>query len=313
MLPAELSDALAVFPSLSLSARADFLRELFPILRPSELGLALDLHAQNTKGVDFVSLVPIETAVHIASYLHWTDVLRLKLVSKAWKRLADNTAVWHRIVVDLYQSHQLLDYENDGKDPKAKALWLLKGIRSWQKPTTPITFQAHGSDVMHVRVKGNILVTGSRDRLVKAWDIRTLTCIGTMEMGNLLHLEFVETRQELIVVGCDFDSRIHIRSFFSPDSYHILIEHPSANSGLCVDEEFVYSGGLHEFAPPIYVWDMKTGKLKTRLDTTTHSVRCHSEETPLMINISPNLPAAQHLFLTNYAQVSNCHLSKRPV
>ncbi|TID24115.1 putative f-box and wd40 domain protein [Venturia nashicola] len=134
---------------------------------------------------DPIKKLPTEISAHILSYLDVASLLRAMQVSKGWKDIATSNAVW-RSTFFLHYSRRLsnpqpyiqmggagLGCPSTTQQPwqlMAEARYQLE--RSWRKSQPKaVYFSGHTDSVYCCQFDEDKIITGSRDRTVRVWDL----------------------------------------------------------------------------------------------------------------------------------------------
>ncbi|OBZ76675.1 F-box/WD repeat-containing protein pof11 [Grifola frondosa] len=187
-------------------------------------------------GVDIVSYLPPELALHLLSFLDLPAVLACLRVSRTWHRFARDNAVWRELFeyrkadgwcIDLRRAHKLtfgplsaskmmlpapleIDWyatyraraELDRRwsnscsasviaDMSGNAVIEQKeAVKAWEPRV--MRMSGHLDSVYCLEFDSSRIITGSRDRTIKVWSLKTGKCLGTFagHRGSVLCLKF---------------------------------------------------------------------------------------------------------------------------
>ncbi|TCD64303.1 hypothetical protein EIP91_004281 [Steccherinum ochraceum] len=184
-------------------------------------------------GVDIVGLLPEEVALHVLSYLDLHAMIACLGVSKTWRRLAHDNALWHGLfrkrkadgwAVDL-RKHKvqtpasLLAMSHSGQwsrgvpaqlEPDWRSLYMTRSEldRRWAGTSIVGTSEdkenaavfeprtrkisGHVDSVYCLEFDSSKIITGSRDKTIKVWSLKTGKCLATFHghNGSVLCLKF---------------------------------------------------------------------------------------------------------------------------
>jgi F-box and WD-40 domain protein 1/11 len=143
------------------------------------------LHHHKLTGVDLVGKLPTEIAAAILSYLDDTALTRCAKVSKRWNTLALDSAVWRSSFLGRYARAEdnVLPYiqfggQGLGRRVNQKQEWLKMSRarrqieRNWRAgQPKAIYFVGHTDSVYCCQFDEDKIITGSRDRTIRVWDL----------------------------------------------------------------------------------------------------------------------------------------------
>ncbi|KAF7948898.1 hypothetical protein EAE96_008080 [Botrytis aclada] len=165
--------------------------------RESAIGIAVStlidsINAQDTSisRVDFVGSLPMELAIQILSYLDHKSLRRVEQVSRKWAMMAGSKHVWretflreksrayampHPVIPGVGDGVPALDPETNWKEiyrirQKLDERWILG-------ESTPTYLLGHTDSIYCTQFDEHKIITGSRDRTIRVWDIKTYKCV----------------------------------------------------------------------------------------------------------------------------------------
>ncbi|OCH94577.1 WD40 repeat-like protein [Obba rivulosa] len=180
-------------------------------------------------GVDIVALLPTELALHLLSFLDLSSILSCLRVSKTWHDLADDNSIWRELFArrqedgwnidlrracqrrpstsrrsrtsfrapapleidwyELYQTRTELD-RRWYSSPHASLALDDKESKAWEPRVRRIS--GHSDSVYCLEFDSSRIITGSRDRTIKVWSLKTGKCLATFagHRGSVLCLKF---------------------------------------------------------------------------------------------------------------------------
>ncbi|KAG9238176.1 WD40-repeat-containing domain protein [Amylocarpus encephaloides] len=164
--------------------------------RESGIGIAVTItdpiqsdHHSSINSVDFMSALPAELAIQILAHLDHTALVRALRVSKKWQFAASSCHIWREAFLReksrtyaMSKPLQLgaglglpyLKPDTDWKD-----LYRIKQEleRNWlEGAAEPIYLNGHSDSIYCVQFDESKIVTGSRDKTIRIWDMKTYSC-----------------------------------------------------------------------------------------------------------------------------------------
>ncbi|KAK3348595.1 hypothetical protein B0T25DRAFT_591348 [Lasiosphaeria hispida] len=102
--------------------------------------------------------------------------------------------------------------------------WELGKFTNFQLPHPDHPEEGHGECIYSLQFNSQYLVSGSRDRTLKVWDMETRRCIRTLakHRGSVLCLQFDSDPEEDIIVSGSSDSDVIIWSFSTGKEIQVL-------------------------------------------------------------------------------------------
>ncbi|KAK6542215.1 hypothetical protein TWF694_007973 [Orbilia ellipsospora] len=221
--------------------------------------------------IDIMTIFPAEIVTHIFSYLDHKTLLSCELVSHSWYSAAICSQVWKFAFENEYGLWNKNPYGRDWK-----SMFEVKTIlnKRWRKgQVNPTYLKGHTDSVYCVQFDRQKIITGSRDRTIRVWDITTGYCtkvIGAHQdsdslpnaigyhKGSILCLQF---DSNILVTG----SSDHTCIVYSLPSFTPFLKLPGHRMGVldvCFDNSHMVSCSKDA---SICVWDRSTGLLLKRL------------------------------------------------
>jgi F-box and WD-40 domain protein 1/11 len=225
-------------------------------------------NADKTPISDPLTRFPIEVVEIILTHLDTKTVDAIRLVSKNWKLVAESNAVWRSLFLREYTppaAHNSSYLKIGGlglgrtlrapQDYRAMAIARQRLEENWQraKPSA-IYFCGHTDSVYCCQFDEDKIITGSRDRTIRVWDVNTLEClkvIGSPENQPLAPPPRLEEHPHTVHTIESVNGTIEGESiFYSPQFFHQA-------SILCLqyDHEIMVTGSSDTTC---IVWDIKT-------------------------------------------------------
>ena len=143
--------------------------------------------------VDPASRLPSELMLQIFQCLDVKDLCSIERVSSSWKKLADDTSVWRNAFLRKYERRVYTDPPSIqvggngcGRTNRPNQEWkrmykarvaLEKNWRAGPKDAGKAVYlSGHTDSVYCVQFDEEKIITGSRDRTIRVWDINNFTC-----------------------------------------------------------------------------------------------------------------------------------------
>jgi len=151
--------------------------------------------------VDFVANLPVELGIQILAQLDGTTLAMASRVSRAWHQITQNQHIWR----ESFLGEKTSTYATSGGRVKPgegmgvpdvepgndwKSIYQAKqelDTRWREGRTKPIWLHGHSDSVYCLQFDENKIITGSRDKTVRIWDMRTYECklvIGPPDLLN---------------------------------------------------------------------------------------------------------------------------------
>ncbi|KAF8892895.1 WD40-repeat-containing domain protein [Infundibulicybe gibba] len=180
------------------------------------------IDARAVTGIDIITLLPPEIALTIFSKLPPATILACLCVCKSWHVLAADNAIWRVMFINkwgalrndqilaynwrhLYKQRVELDHRWEGISPApsstggrylrgtAPSLPVISNVpfAPWEPKVTRIV--GHTDSVYCLEFDSSRIITGSRDRTIKVWSLKTGKLLGTLRgahRGSVLCLKF---------------------------------------------------------------------------------------------------------------------------
>ncbi|CAG9998132.1 unnamed protein product [Clonostachys byssicola] len=160
--------------------------------RESGIGITLtsaDEPDPQISRIDFIAQLPGELAIHILAYLNATSLAKACLVSKAWNKAVDTQHIWResclRETTGTYatslpvcpDSGQGLPNILPGNDWRQIYRVKRELDQRWkQGDVSAISLHGHTDSIYCLQFDEHKIITGSRDRTIRVWDMHTFEC-----------------------------------------------------------------------------------------------------------------------------------------
>ncbi|XP_041350538.1 F-box/WD repeat-containing protein 11-like [Gigantopelta aegis] len=245
---------------------------------------------------DIVTWLPATLAAKIMDYLDPVSLCRASQVCKMWQLLAGDPSLWRRFCCQQKWrlskaaehkqviSHMSLEGSIQWKNVFAERFRLRN---NWLRGRCTVrTFEGHTQGISCVQFDDTRIVSGSSDKTIKVWNIRTnapwsvQTLVGHSNTVRCLHLE-----GNRLVSGSS-DRTIKVWDLSTQDSWSsiackvTMIGHTHTVRCLKVDDDKVISGSYDK---TLKLWDLRTGNCRMTLRGHQAAVLCvHFNETKIV-------------------------------
>ncbi|KAF2172015.1 hypothetical protein M409DRAFT_63527 [Zasmidium cellare ATCC 36951] len=242
--------------------------------RDGDVDMSADVPSlEESYTTDFTRYLPDEIALQIFEYLDASDLLRAESVSKKWNNMIKEPSVWRNIFLAKYQREVMSDPApiqvgglGIGRPNKPNQEWrkmykarveLEENWRAGQDNAGKAVYlSGHTDSVYCLQFDEEKIITGSRDRTIRVWDINTFQCLRVIGGPNV--------RPQLgpkVLRTVDYPS-FHMATAsvngttYGDSIYHIPTQWHDA-SILCLqyDDEILVTGSSDS---DLLVWDIKT-------------------------------------------------------
>jgi len=229
----------------------------------------------------FINILPYELSINVL--LQIDDIYtinRISQVSHKWNELANDNIVWHNLYVKRWGElpnpvirHKIHNYKYLYKQR-------LRLNKNWTTlEVEPKVIVGHEDSVYCVQFDKNIIVSGSRDKSIKFWNIKTLECIKELRhhQGSVLCLQY----DDKIVVSGSSDSTLIIWDFKTGNVLRILSGkngHTAPVLDVRFNKEVIVSCSKDS---TIKIWDLETGALRKTLNghrAAVNAIHIHGDE-----------------------------------
>ncbi|RIA90273.1 WD40-repeat-containing domain protein [Glomus cerebriforme] len=145
-------------------------------------------------------LLPDEIWLKIFAELSVATICLCRVVSKKWYNLSLDETLWQCYSSRLFEPGPLPPRTSSTLNSWEKFYRLQV---NWQKGTATnvISFKAHDTKVIALKLRGNILVTGSNDNSLGVWNIKTGQLEKTIDVGaDIICVDFI-IHKDVIACG----------------------------------------------------------------------------------------------------------------
>ncbi|TPX55854.1 hypothetical protein PhCBS80983_g04983 [Powellomyces hirtus] len=242
------------------------------------------------KRVDFLLELPFELAVQIAAHVkHLATIQTMAAVSKRWQRVARENEVWRSLYLFEWlalssspngsaertsqarraqlQQHRLRLLSTSG-DENNKRHWqniYRQGVAldtNWRRGNVSVKYLSGHEDAVYcIQFDKRFLLSGSRDRTLRFWDLKEHQCVRTLEghRGSVLCLQYDD---KYIVTGSS-DQTIVIWDHQTRKLLHTLRGHTAAVLDVCFNDWMIVSCSKD---CTIKLWSLPGGQLLRTLE-----------------------------------------------
>lgn len=236
---------------------------------------------------DFTQRLPNEIALQIFQFLDAKSLTNVELVNRRWQELSRDTSVWRSVFLRQYQRPIMTDPapiqvggSGCGRLNRPKQQWRkmykarVELDHNWKAGATDagkaVYLSGHTDSVYCLQFDEEKIITGSRDRTIRVWDINTYQCmrvIGAPQHKPQLGPKVLRT--------VDYPS-FHMATAsvngtaYGDSIYHVPREWHDA-SILCLqyDDKILVTGSSDS---DLLIWDIKTYEPIKRLKKHTGGV-----------------------------------------
>nr|KAG5702230.1 hypothetical protein BaRGS_030585 [Batillaria attramentaria] len=251
---------------------------------------------------DFLTWLPTPLAAKIMTYLDPVSLCRAAQVCKLWQQLAEEPSLWRRFccrakwrLSKAAEHKQVISHMSSEGSIQWKQVFAerFRLRNNWLAGRCTVrTFEGHTQGISCVQFDDNRIVSGSSDKTIKVWNIRTnaqwsvQTLVGHSGTVRCLHLE-----GNRLVSGSS-DKTIKVWDLSTQDSWSsiackvTMIGHRDTVRCLQVDDDKVISGS---YDMTLKVWDLRTGQCRKTLVGHQAAVLCiHFNDTKIVSGSGDN-------------------------
>jgi len=236
---------------------------------------------------DRLGWLPEGIAFKIFSYLDPVSLCHCSSVSQQWYDLANDSSLWRYFcslpkwrLSGASEQKQFARFTSQCGVINWKAVFAerFRLQRNWLKGRCNVrTFEGHTQGISCVQFDDTRIVSGSSDKTIKLWNIRTnspwavQTLVGHSGTVRCLHLEgnrLVSGSTDCTIKVWDLSAQ---QSWTSIACKVTMVGHTDTVRCLQVDDEKVISGSYDK---TLKVWDIKTGHCRSTLRGHEAAVLC---------------------------------------
>ncbi|XP_052781727.1 uncharacterized protein LOC128218185 [Mya arenaria] len=244
---------------------------------------------------DLLTWLPTNQATKILSYLDPVSLCRACQVCKVWSQLSEEQSLWRRFccqpkwrLCKAAEHKQVISHMSHGSIQWKKVFAERYRLRNnWLKGRCTVrTFEGHSQGISCVQFDDTRIVSGSSDKTIKVWNIRTnaqwsvQTLVGHSGTVRCLHLEgnrLVSGSTDCMIKVWDLSTQ---ESWSSIACKVTMTGHSDTVRCLQVDDVKVISGSYDK---TLKIWDLYTGRCTMTLRGHHAAVLCvHFNDTKVV-------------------------------
>lgn len=244
---------------------------------------------------DLLTWLPTNQATRILSYLDPVSLCRASQVCKVWYQLSEEPSLWRRFccqpkwrLCKAAEHKQVISHMSHGSIQWKKVFAERYRLRNnWLKGRCTVrTFEGHSQGISCVQFDDTRIVSGSSDKTIKVWNIRTnaqwsvQTLVGHSGTVRCLHLEgnrLVSGSTDCMIKVWDLSTQ---ESWSSIACKVTMTGHSDTVRCLQVDDMKVISGSYDK---TLKIWDLHSGRCKMTLRGHQAAVLCvHFNDTKVV-------------------------------
>lgn len=236
---------------------------------------------------DFAVKLPPEIALSIFEYLDAKDLLQAEKVNRRWNAMARDTQVWRTVFLRRYQRHVSTDPApiqvggaGLGRPNRKNQEWrkMYKARvdleQNWRAGADnagkAVYLSGHTDSVYCVQFDEEKIITGSRDRTIRVWDINTYQCLKVIGGPNTKPVAGPKVLRTVDYPAFHMATASVNGTAYGDGIYHVPTEWHDA-SILCLqyDDKILVTGSSDS---DLLIWDIKTYQPIKRLRKHTGGV-----------------------------------------
>lgn len=236
---------------------------------------------------DFIVKLPPEIGLAIFEYLDAQDLLQAEKVNYRWNAMAQDTQVWRTVFLRKYQRQILTDPApiqvggaGLGRPNRKTQAWkkMYKARvdleANWragsEKAGKAVYLSGHTDSVYCVQFDEEKIITGSRDRTIRVWDINTYQCLKVIGGPNTKPVAGPKVLRTVDYPAFHMATASVNGTAYGDNIYHVPTEWHDA-SILCLqyDDKILVTGSSDS---DLLIWDIKTYQPIKRLRKHTGGV-----------------------------------------
>ncbi|OAQ97723.1 hypothetical protein LLEC1_07406, partial [Akanthomyces lecanii] len=225
--------------------------------------------AASISRVDFITALPMELAIHILAKLDAATLAKLSAVSKRWAHIIRNQHIWR----ESFFREMGKTYASSGPVQPGTRLGIPKMVpgNDWKRAyqvrrqlnqhwedgrAYPVYLSGHTDSVYCLQFDEHKIISGSRDKTIRVWDMRTLECrlvIGPPDVVRAKEMLFDDDLGETHYASSPDDDRMVVST---PDVAAFDIHHMASILCLQYDDDILVTGSSDATA---IVYSVKNG------------------------------------------------------
>ncbi|KAK4160456.1 WD40-repeat-containing domain protein [Cladorrhinum sp. PSN259] len=249
-----------------------------------DVGGACDREEADIAKVDFISKLPVELAIQVLAELDASTLGTASLVNRRWSHVVRNQHVWR----ESFLREKTTTYATSGPVKPGTGLGVppIKPTNNWKEiykvkeeldnnwksgKARPVYLNGHTDSIYCLQFDETKIITGSRDRTIRVWDMATYACkliIGPPEVVNehslaILYDEdgnpnhYATLPDQYPITSLDGSARIPVRAHHSiPALFAPPVHHKASILCLQYDEDILVTGSSDSTC---IVYNIKSG------------------------------------------------------
>ncbi|KAI9279098.1 WD40-repeat-containing domain protein [Sporodiniella umbellata] len=213
--------------------------------------------ASTEKRIDFTAILPIELCSYIVSLLNIDSLLSVPLVSRRWASLFYLDELWKVKMMENDWKLKIPEQVILSEEEQTWYYWFKQRYRLESRWNTgkvaPHYLLGHLDSVYCVQFDDEKVITGSRDRTIKIWDLCQYQCTYTLEghSGSVLCLQYDEN----IIVSGSSDTTVIVWDIKTRRIRAKLHGHAGGVSDVAFNDRYIVSSSKDS---SIRIWDRAT-------------------------------------------------------
>ncbi|CAO3688537.1 unnamed protein product [Rhizopus stolonifer] len=209
------------------------------------------------KKIDFTAIFPIELCSHILSLLTIDSLLSVPLVSRRWASLFYLDDLWKIKMLENDWRLKIPKHVTLSEEEKSWYYWFKQRYQLESRWNTgkvaPHYLLGHTDSVYCIQFDDEKVITGSRDRTIKIWDLCQYQCVYTLEghTASVLCLQYDEN----IIVSGSSDTTVIVWDMKIRRIRAKLHGHAAGVSDVAFNDKYIVSSSKDA---SIRIWDRKT-------------------------------------------------------
>ncbi|KAI8050308.1 WD40-repeat-containing domain protein [Syncephalis plumigaleata] len=270
-------------------------------IHDNDSGRGIDVLPQ----IDFIGRLPPELALYLLSFTDEVTLRAASQVNRNWHRFADDNNLWRQIYysnpcwqtqnMPVPQKQPLItssDYEAYRNDEPVsvdapthyKQLYRIRKTLDdrWIRGDLKTQFlQGHTDSVYCAHSDKDGILTGSRDRMIRQWDLRSRECVRAVEVHSASVLCLRRYGDQLITGSSDCTACLWSLPTFT--RVHQLVGHTSGVLDVGIEDDLIITCSKDT---TVRVWDRVTARCKGVLKGHCGPVNAAQIKSGLIVSVS---------------------------
>ncbi|KAG2230326.1 hypothetical protein INT48_008818 [Thamnidium elegans] len=213
---------------------------------------------QSKKGIDFTTLLPAELCSYIISFLDFDSLMTVPKVCRIWASIFYTDELWRiRTAENNWRLKMPDDASTLSEEENSWYYWYKQRYQletRWKLGQVATHYLVgHVDSVYCLQFDDKKIITGSRDRSIKVWDLQRYQCTHTLNghQGSVLCLEY---NDDMIVSGSS-DHTVIVWDMKTKRMKAKLNGHTDGVSDISFDERYIVSSSKDT---SIRIWSSHT-------------------------------------------------------